>query len=81
MALIMCCYSLDGTIPVIYQEDNHKYSLIERRNEKMMLASAQTGQKSESYTEVYGLGKLQRVLVKSKGCQMAAHLMCEESYI
>ena len=52
MALIMCCYSLDGTIPVIYQEDNHKYSLIE----KMMLASAQTGQKSESYTEVYGLG-------------------------
>lgn len=32
------------------------YSLIERRNEKMMLASAQTGQKSESYTEVYGLG-------------------------
>ena len=56
MALIMCCYSLDGTIPVIYQEDNHKYSLIERRNETMMLASAQTGQKSESYTEVYGLG-------------------------
>lgn len=56
MALIMCCYSLDGTIPVIYQEDNHKYSLIERKNEKMMLASAQTGQKSESYTEVYGLG-------------------------
>ena len=48
MALIMCCYSLDGTIPVIYQEDNHKYSLIERRNEKMMLASAQTGQNQKA---------------------------------
>ena len=33
MALIMCCYSLDGTIPVIYQEDNHKYSLIERKDD------------------------------------------------
>ena len=33
-----------------------RVSLIERRNENMMLASAQTGQKSESYTEVYGLG-------------------------
>ena len=66
MALIMCCYSLDGTIPVIYQEDNHKYSLIERRNEKMMLASPQTGQKSESYTEVYGLGNFKEYYLNQR---------------